>query len=292
MSPDVVRRKRESLLGFFSVLSFFLQMRSLQNPILFLTLLLGAHALPLEFLIATRSNASEVDKPIVSLEGTGQTFQPLKEGTLRVLLVGGGSSHDFEKFFHQADKVTLNATGTVDAIYTANAEEAATRLAEADVLVLSANHRSFGLSPFQNALNAFADSGKGVVVVHAGVWQNWAPATGFNKRFVGGGTKSHGKGVFAVNQTGKTHPLLEGVANGFEIQDELYRPTLDAGGTLTVLAETAEDPETHQKWPSIWVVEDPKCRIACVALGHAAEAHGNPAYQRILINAVKWTSRH
>lgn len=267
-------------------------MRSLQNPILFLTLLLAAQPLPLKFFTATSSTAAEGDKPIVSLEGTGQTFQPVKEGRLRVLLVGGGSSHDFEKFFHQADKVTLNTTGSVDAIYTANAEEAAARLAEADVLVLSANHRSFGLSPFQNALNAFADSGKGVVVLHAGVWQNWAPATGFNKRFVGGGTKSHGKGVFAVTQTGKTHPILEGVPNRFEIQDELYRPNLDAGGALTVLAETAEDPETHQKWPSIWVVEDPKSRIACVALGHAAEAHGNPAFQRILINAVKWASKH
>jgi len=71
------------------------------------------------------------------------------------------------------------------------------RLKEADVLVLSANHKSFGLSAFQNALKEFADSGKGMVIVHAGVWYNWPPATGYNKRFVGGGSRDTGKGCLA-----------------------------------------------------------------------------------------------
>lgn len=229
-------------------------------------------------------------KPIQSLEPSGERFPEKRGSALRVLLVGGGSSHDFERFFHQADQSTLRAATNVDPIYTANAEEAVERLAESDVLVLSANHPSFGLSAFQTALHKFADAGKGVVVVHAGVWKNWPAATGFNSRFVGGGTPSHGKGLFTVHSLdGISHPLLQDVTTTFEIQDELYRPELGTGSPVTVLAETSEDPQSRKKWPSVWVVNDPKTRIACIALGHAAEAHANPAFQRLLVNAVRWT---
>ncbi|MEI6713921.1 MAG: ThuA domain-containing protein [Verrucomicrobiota bacterium] len=239
----------------------------------------------------TAPAASQVAAPIEMLPASGQMFESKKDGRLRVLLVGGGSSHDFEKYFHLADKEFLNGLGKVDAIYTSNAEEAAGRLAEADVLVLSANHKSFGLSGFQNALRSFADAGKGVVLVHAGVWYNWPAATGYNARFVGGGARGHGRGLFSVAQMGVMHPVLKGVDAKFEITDELYYPKFEEGAKVVVLAETSEDPKTQQKWPSVWVVEDPKTRIVCVALGHAAEAHGNPAYQKLLSNAIFWSSR-
>ena len=35
-------------------------------------------------------------------------------------------------------------------------------------------------------------------------------------------------------------------------------------------------------------MKDAKARIACITLGHAAEAHGNPAFKTLLTNAVKW----
>lgn len=255
---------------------------------------IGLIALALTFAITTSTlaadAASRAEKPIESLAASGQAFAPKKEGTLRVLMVGGGSSHDFEKFFHQADKALLKEAQRIDPIYTENAEEAVARLAETDVLVLSANHRSFGLSPFQSALKTFADAGKGIVIVHAGVWNNWPPATGFNYRFVGGGTPSHGAGTFTVSQLGQAHPVLEGVAKAFEIQDELYRPALGSGSPVTVLAETSEDPKTNRRWPSIWLVEDPKAKIVCIALGHGKEAHENKAYQQLLRNSVRWVA--
>lgn len=234
------------------------------------------------------SGAPAVAKPIEMLPASGQVFSPQKLGTLRTLLVGGGGSHDFEKFFHLADKELLKGSGGADAVYTANAEEAAGLLPEADVLVLSANHPSFGLSVFQNALKAFADAGKGIVVVHAGTWYNWPPATGYNTRIVGGGSRGHGRGLFSVSQLGKAHPVLEGVDAKFEITDELYYAKFEPDAKVMVLAETSEDEKTRQKWPSVWVVEDGKARIACIALGHGVEAHSNPAYQRLLTNAVNW----
>jgi hypothetical protein len=37
-------------------------------------------------------------------------------------------------------------------------------------------------------------------------------------------------------------------------------------------------------------VKDPKAKFVGIGLGHAAEAHGNPAYQKLLVNAVRWVS--
>ncbi len=220
---------------------------------------------------------------------TGQKFaEPKRADTLRVLLVGAGSSHDFPRFFLGADAEMLRAAGGIDTAGTPNVDEAIALLAQADVLVLSANHGSFGGAAFQEALNRFADAGKGVILLHPGVWYNWPATTGFNKRFVGGGAKSHGAGEFTVFNRVAAHPVMRGVPAEFKIQDEHYRVVLDAGTPVEVLAETEPEKDTQKPYPAVWAVKDAKARIMGISLGHAAEAHGNPAYQALLKNAVKW----
>ena len=51
-----------------------------------------------------------------------------------------------------------------------------------------------------------------------------------------------------------------------------------------------QKPKSGKAYASVWAVNDPKTRIANIALGHANEAHGNPAYQAILVNAVRWVA--
>ncbi len=217
----------------------------------------------------------------------GQKFsEPKLANTLRVVLVGAGSSHDFPRFFLGTDAEILRAAGGIETAATPNLDEALTLLPQADVLVLSGNHRQFGTPQFQDALKKFADAGKGVVVLHAGTWRNWPPDTGFNRRFVGGGAKSHGHGEFAVTVKPSQHPLLRGVPATFKITDENYHAELDADAAVEVLAENA--PDKGGAHPSVWIVKDPKTRIACITLGHAAEAHENPAFKTLLTNAVKW----
>ncbi len=222
-----------------------------------------------------------------SLAAMGQKFsEPKPASTLRVLLVGAGSSHDFPRFFLGTDAEILRAAGGIETAATPNLDEALALLPQADVLVLSGNHRQFGTPQFQEALNQFADAGKGVVVLHASTWRNWSPATEFNRRFVGGGAKSHGHGEFIVTVKPSQHPLLRGVPATFKITDENYHAELDAGAAVEVLAENA--PDQGVAHPSVWIVKDPKARIACITLGHAAEAHENPVFKTILTNAVKW----
>ncbi len=213
------------------------------------------------------------------------------DGAIRVLLIGGGSSHDFEKFFHEADSVTLRAAGRIVTAYANRADAAIPEMEKADVLVLSANDGQFGGEPFQKALNAFADRGRGVVIVHAATWYNWAGAPEYNRRFVGGGTRSHGHGEFTVFNRQSRHPVMKGIDASFKIIDEHYRVMLDAQAPVEILAETDVEPETKQGYPSVWVVKDPKARIVDIALGHGTEAHGSHDYQTLLINAVRWTHK-
>ena len=232
--------------------------------------------------------ADDAEQP---LPKSGETLPAKAQtGTIRALLVGGGSSHDFETYFHLADSATLKAAGGIATAYTANVDEAIAQLANADVLVFSANHASFGRTEFQRALNDFADAGHGIVLLHAAVWYNWPNAPAYNRRFVGGGTKSHGRGEFTVFNRMPAHPVMHGVPSEFTIVDEQYRMMFDPGAQVEVLAETSPEGESGKAYPSVWVVKDAHARIVDIALGHANEAHGNPAYQAMLVNAVRWAA--
>jgi type 1 glutamine amidotransferase len=225
------------------------------------------------------------------LPASGETLPEKKQaGIIRALLVGGGSSHDFETYFHLVDSATLKAAGGILTAYTSNIDETITQLANADVLVFSANHASFGTSKFQNALNSFADAGHGVVVLHAAAWYNWQDAPGYNQRFVGGGARSHGRGEFTVYIRKPSHPVMRDIPAEFEIVDEQYRVKLDPSANVEVLAETSPEAETKQAYASVWVVKDPKAKIVDIALGHDDKAHGNTAYKTMLVNAVRWVA--
>jgi putative membrane-bound dehydrogenase-like protein len=251
---------------------------------------------PTTLAITTDNETPQARKTFVprapeELPKSGETLPANPEpGIIRALLIGGGSSHDFEKYFHKADSATLQGAGKIVTAYTSNAAEAIDLMKNADVIVLSANHGSFGQPDFQHALNAFADAGKGLVIVHAGTWHNWSELSGFNKRFVGGGARGHGFGDFQVISKEPNHPVMADVPAQFTIHDEQYRVELDPNASTEVLAMTSPEVGPNKAYPSVWVVKDPKAKIVGIGLGHAAEAHGNPAYQKLLINAVRWVA--
>ena len=178
----------------------------------------------------------------------------------------------------------------MESLRPSNTGEAIAQLANADVLVFSANHASFGTQEFQRALNAFADAGHGVVICHAAAWYNWPDAPAYNQRFVCGGARSHGRGEFTVFNRQPKHAVMHGVPAEFKIIDEQYRVIFNEGAPVEVLAETSPEVESGKAYASVWAVNDPKARIVNIALGHANEAHGNPAYQALFVNAVRWVA--
>ncbi|MBP7951000.1 MAG: ThuA domain-containing protein [Verrucomicrobiales bacterium] len=232
--------------------------------------------------------ANLTDEPAGSTAATGQKFaEPRKEGSLRVLLVGAGSSHHFPRDFIATDRKILSQIPKADVIGTMNLEEALQHMPHADVLVFSGNHDQFGTPEFQQALHAFADAGKGMLLLHAATWKH--PWQGYNARFVTGDTTGHGRGtVHAQRLPQAEHPVLNGVPPQFDIQDESYHTTLRQGAASTVLIENLPDGQNPDKHPALWIVKDPKTRIVCYTHGHDDQAHANSAYQKIIANAVQW----
>ena len=204
----------------------------------------------------------------------------------RVLLVGGGSSHDFVKFFGGTDKATLAPqVGWVD--FTQNANGVPAILDRVDVLVWSANQPIS--SATRKALIDFANSGKGIIALHPGTWYAWNNFPEWNKQVVGGGTRGHDKlGPYTVKITNADSPITKGVTPTFDITDELYNYIADpAAAPIEVLA-TATSLNTGKTFPQVFIVKHPKARIVGITLGHDARAHDLPEYQTLLKNAVNW----
>jgi type 1 glutamine amidotransferase len=215
-------------------------------------------------------------------------------GTKKVLLVGGGSSHNFTDFFNTADSATLSAAG-FGVHYTEDRDQAAQTLAQADVAVLSVNRRCFDSPEYRKALMDFANAGKGIVLVHAGAWYMYPGWADLNASLVGGGARAHDRlGPFSVNVTRSDHPIMRGVPATFDVVDELYQVNPDAAqvpaGTapIDVLAETSPSARYMKPHPAVWITEHPKARIVAITIGHDGRTHDLAAFKSLLVNAVTW----
>ena len=209
----------------------------------------------------------------------------------KVLLVGGGSSHDYNRWFNLADSATLKAAGC-SVNYTEDGDVTARELANVDVAVLSVNRRAWATPALRQALFEFVAAGKGLVLLHPGLWYNFGDWPEFNRVLCGGGARGHDAiSEFSVHTLKAGHPVMKGVPSGFKITDELYYLTPDEKGTpLEVLAETSPSKKFKTPHPSVFVVKHPQARIIGLALGHDGRAHDLAEYKTLLINSVKWSA--
>lgn len=215
---------------------------------------------------------------------------PKKKKAIRVLLVGGGSSHDFDRWYKQEDVATLQKDGFASVEYTSDPSAILSKLANIDVLYL-ANNQPIGDDATRKAIFAFVDSGKGLVLAHPALWYNWNDWPEYNQKLVGGGSKGHNKyGPFDVSLTATKHPVTKGVPATFGLKDELYYYIAAPSATPIEVLATAKAADSDKVFPSIFIVKYPKGRIVGIALGHDAESHTIEPYKTILRNSVKWAA--
>jgi hypothetical protein len=208
----------------------------------------------------------------------------------RVLIVGGGSSHDFAQWFDAADAATLATIGA-QVRYTEDTGSILAALPEIDVLYLS-NNQPLPDPALRDAVFRHVAAGRGLVIGHAASWYNWKDWPAYNRDLVGGGTRAHAAyGEFTTDVVQPDHAIMQGVPSSFTVRDELYRFMPDtAGSGVTVLA-TAREQATSRVYPIVWTVQHATGRIVVNTLGHDGAAHSHPAYQRILQNSVRWAGR-
>jgi len=216
--------------------------------------------------------------------------KPGKKKTIRVLLVGGGASHDFDRWYKQEDVQTLQKDGLATVEYTSDPSTILGKLKDIDVLYLS-NNQPIADEATRKAIFAFVDAGKGLVLAHPALWYNWADWPEYNQKLVGGGSKGHDKyGPFEVTIAQK-HPVTKGVPEHFKLDDELYYFNPDSTGTPIEVLATAKAENSDKVFPSIFIVKYPKGKIVGIALGHDAKSHTIDPYRTILRNAVEWASK-
>jgi type 1 glutamine amidotransferase len=207
---------------------------------------------------------------------------------IKVLMVGGGSSHDFDKWYKGADVATLERDGLAEVTYTDDPTTILQHLSDTDVLFL-ANNQPIADDATRKAIFAFAEAGKGLILAHPAIWYNWNDWPEYNKTMVSGGSRGHNKyGNFNVDLTEK-HPVTKGLPAHFSLDDELYYFKVDTAGPGIEILANASNAET-EPFPSIFIVKNPKARIVGIALGHDAASHELEAYQTLIRNAVKWAA--
>lgn len=208
----------------------------------------------------------------------------------KVLLVGGGSAHDYQRFFNLADAELLTQAG-YSVNYTENPEDTVRELKHVDVAVLSVNRAAWATTDVRAALNDYVKRGKGLVLLHPGLWYNFKDWPEYNAQLAGGGSRGHDRnGEFEVKVTNPNHPLTKGVPATFRTSDELYYYNADPTGTPIEVLATAYSSIKDTTHPQLFVVKHPLTRIVGFTLGHDALSHSNPAYQQILKNCVAWAA--
>jgi len=218
------------------------------------------------------------------------TNEPAWGAGPHVLLVGGGKYHDFPKWFDATDSATLRDAGFA-VRYATDPNQAADWLPEADVLVFSACVGWPVTQKFEGAFLKHRQAGKGIVALHTGVWVSWPAWSAVNRSF-GLASRSHPPLFhFAIHNLHVNHPLSALLPDDLPLTDELYSVQPFPGGApVTVLAETDVSPQTHQKHPSFWVVNEPGVRVACIAPGHDGRTHTNEVFKKWLVGTVRWAA--
>lgn len=213
-----------------------------------------------------------------------------KRGKIRVLIVGGGASHDFNKWYKEVDAETIRRTIYSTVVYTDNVDSIATYLKQTDVLYLATN-QDIKSAAIHKAIFDFADAGHGLILGHPALWYNWLDWPEYNTQLVGGGAKAHDKyGSFLETVIDTKHPITKALARKVMVKDERYQYTHDPNGPdiepLVFSSVTGSD----KIYPSVFVVKHPKARIVGIALGHDAGSHSTAFYQILLRYSVIWAS--
>ncbi|MGV3772613.1 MAG: PVC-type heme-binding CxxCH protein [Verrucomicrobiales bacterium] len=209
---------------------------------------------------------------------------------IKTLIIGGGSSHDFSKWFNKADTATLSEGGLASVQYTEDTSLIRDALKQIDVLYLS-NNKPIEDTETRKAIFEFVAAGKGLLLVHPALWYNWNDWPEYNAQLAGGGARNHDNfGAFDVKVTAPSHPIMKNVPAEFNITDELYRFVPDPKGNAINVLATGFEKGPGKTFPVIYTTQVPKGRVVGITLGHDGKAHDHPAFKTILRNSLKWAA--
>ena len=214
----------------------------------------------------------------------------------RILLFGGGGSHDFKTICPLLNDRFATAGGfAVDYVDGDCDVFRSERFAPYDAAVVYHTGGQLPLESKRGLIEGVAD-GKGFVGIH-GAADSFSHSPEY-RAMLGGHFRAHPfvrEYIVSLADTG--HPVTRGIAgysvkdwekwpvHEYKVTDEQY--LLDYDPRVHLLATTVFRGRT---WPVAWAKTWGKGRVCYLALGHNIEACRNPFFQQFLINAVRWAS--
>lgn len=223
--------------------------------------------------------------------GLASNTDSRKPRPIRVLMVGGGESHNFDKWYRGVDAATLRKDGLATVVYTDDTDSILHYLPKTDVLFLC-NNQPIRNPAARQAIFNFVRKGKGLVLAHAALWYNWKDWPEYNLQLAGGGSRGHDAyGPFRVTVTNPSHPVMSGLPASLTLSDERYYYVPDPASPGVEILAVASAEGADKTFPSIFLIKNPKARIVGITLGHDGASHELTEYQTLLRNAIKWVSK-
>jgi len=226
----------------------------------------------------------------VTLPAGISAYPTPKAGALRVLVVTGGHPYptDFYSLFEGYGDIRWSHAPTQAEAFRAGMED------RFDVVVFHDCYDTIG-DKERAALQAYVESGKGVVSVHHAIvdytsWPWWYEEViggkFFNNDLPGHPKSVYKEGVDVVARPAKgmsNHPVMRGVPP-IAVHDEVYKGMWHSP-RITVLMDTVHP---QNDTPVVYLGPSAKWRSVYIQLGHEAETFHHPGYRRLVHNAILW----
>ena len=211
----------------------------------------------------------------------------------RILIVLGGTWHDFDGFARIIGPVLRKAGHSVETTYFLDTLKTLDQ-GQYDLALLytclTAQREDGSPTTIQLTdehalpLAKWVSAGGGLLAVH-GTTVSCQSSPVF-RRLVGGTFITHPPACrFTVNPVGHEHPITR-AAKGFEVEDELYIEECEPDVVVHAVA-------MHEgvARPQVWTRTEGSGKVAHVALGHDEKVWSLTVYQQLLLGAVEWLIR-
>jgi type 1 glutamine amidotransferase len=158
-----------------------------------------------------------------------------------------------------------------------------TVLAKANI-TSSKNENPWLTSEASPAFPDYVRRGNGLVAVHAGT-SRYEKLPAMNA-LLGGAFVSHPEPCAVTLEPVKPHPVTDGMET-FTIRDEHYFMAMnDAQADVFLHSRSA-----HGVQPAGWTRTEGEGRICVLTPGHDAEVWRHPSFQKLLLNALRWSAK-
>ncbi len=221
------------------------------------------------------------------LEPSSEREAKPEHRSVNTWILGGGSSHDFERWFKIEDSQLLSEGSDRLVRYTLEPTDLLGALELDDVLIFCTNQP---LPPeVQQAIEDHVTGGGALLALHPGTWFNWPEWPNLHHDLLGGGARGHEPlRPFEVQLARADHPALQGVPASFSVTDELYRSERDNTFVPIEILAYGKSAHTPDRFPVVWTPQLKDGRVLVITLGHDGDAHQHPAFRALLRSGVEW----